>query len=180
MRHAICLLLVCSPAFGQALQWPAGLDKLAAKATERVDIALDSTLLQVASRFLSAEKPDEAAVKNLVSGLKGVYVKVFKFDKEGEYSEADLEPVRSQVRGPGWSKIVGVVTRRGGDNTEVYVKLEGDRFAGVAIIAAEPKELTVVLIDGSIDLEQLRMLGGHFGIPKIEVDRKKALKTEPK
>jgi len=39
--------------------------------------------------------------------------------------------------------------------------------AGVAILAAEPKELTIVNIAGSIDLASLSEMGGHFNIPKI-------------
>ena len=34
-------------------------------------------------------------------------------------------------------------------------------------IAAEPKELTVVTVDGNIDLSTLAELGGQFGIPQI-------------
>ena len=41
------------------------------------------------------------------------------------------------------------------------------------IIAAQPKELTVVNIVGSIDLDQLSKLGGQFGIPKIDVEPEK-------
>jgi len=37
------------------------------------------------------------------------------------------------------------------------------------VIAAEPKELTVVSIIGSIKPEDLRDLGGNFGIPKMEI-----------
>jgi hypothetical protein len=50
----------------------------------------------------------------------------------------------------------------------VFVKQEKGQVAGVAIIAAEPKELTIVSIDGTIDLAQLAALGGQFGIPKID------------
>ena len=34
----------------------------------------------------------------------------------------------------------------------------------------DPKQLTIVSIEGSIDPDQLKELGGHFGIPKIESD----------
>jgi len=33
------------------------------------------------------------------------------------------------------------------------------------VLSAEPKELTIVNIDGPIDPEQLSELGGHLGIP---------------
>jgi len=50
-------------------------------------------------------------VKELLSTLKGVYVKGVEFDKEGEYTEADLESIRAQLRAPGWDRIVGVRSR---------------------------------------------------------------------
>jgi len=37
------------------------------------------------------------------------------------------------------------------------------------IIATEPKELTIVSIIGSIRPEDVRDLGGHLGIPKLDM-----------
>jgi hypothetical protein len=39
-------------------------------------------------------------------------------------------------------------------------------LAGLVILSAERKELSIVIIDGAIDLNQLSKLGGSFGIPK--------------
>jgi Domain of unknown function (DUF4252) len=144
------------------------LKKLADRAAEVVEVALDERSLRLAAKFLSANNPDEAKVKEIVSGLKGVYVRVFEFDKPGEYSPNDLEPIRSQLRQPGWDKIVGVTSRRG-SNVDVHLKYQGDTVLGVAIVAADPTELTVVNIVGSIDLEKVRQLAGQFGIPKLDL-----------
>jgi Domain of unknown function (DUF4252) len=141
------------------------LDSLARKAKESVDVTLDASMLQLASGFLSSEDPDEARVKKLVSKLKGVYVRSFEFDKEGQYSMSDVDAVRAQVRGSGWSRIVGVKSMNG-ENSEVYLKKDGGQLLGIVVIAAEPKELTVVDIDGPISPEELSELGGHLGIPK--------------
>src|SRR5262245_58717851 len=143
------------------------LNKLADKAAEVVEVALDERSLRLAAKFLSANNPDEAKVKEIVSGLKGVYVRVFEFDKPGEYSQNDLEPIRSQLRLPGWDKIVSVASRRG-SNVDVHLKYQGDNVTGLAIIAADPTELTIVNIVGSIDLEKVRQLEGQFGIPKLD------------
>jgi hypothetical protein len=46
----------------------------------------------------------------------------------------------------------------------------------VAIIAADRKELTVVHIDGPIDLDGLAKLSGNFGIPddvRLKVERRR-------
>jgi hypothetical protein len=145
------------------------LKRLADKAAEVVEVTLDERSLRLAARFLSTNNPDEAKVKEIVSGLKGVYVRVFEFDKPGEYSSSDLESIRSQLRQPGWDKIVGVSSRRGGENVDVHLKYQGDNVIGLAIVAADPTELTVVNILGLIDLEKFRQLGGQFGIPKLEL-----------
>src|ERR1035438_3927564 len=126
---------------GQSVKLDA-LDKLADKASETVTVSRDGNLLRLASRFLSSDDPDQAQVKKLVASLKGVYVRNFEFDKVGEYQEARLAPIRSQLRDTKWKKIVQV---RGRDNAEVLLRQENeDVISGLAVIVAEAKELTVV------------------------------------
>jgi hypothetical protein len=145
------------------------LDKLEARASESVDVTLDGALLQLATRFLNAKKPGEAAIKDLVLGLKGVYVKIFEFEKEGEYSMADVESVRTQLRAPAWNRMAGIKSKKEGENLEVYMMMTGAQVGGITVIATEPKQLTVVNIIGSIDLEKLVRLSGKFGIPALEI-----------
>ena len=57
-------------------------------------------------------------------------------------------------------------SKRDGENAEVFLRTENNRIAGLAVIAAEPAELTVVNIFGPIDPEDLSRLGGQFGIPR--------------
>ncbi len=148
------------------IKLPVNLDKLAERATESVDVTLDASMLQFASKFLSKDDPEEVQVKKLVSKLKGVYVRSFEFDKEGQYSLADVESIRSQLKGTAWSRIVGVKSTKG-DNSEVYLLKNGEQIGGLFVISAEPKELTIVHIDGPINPEELSELGGHMGIPKL-------------
>ena len=151
------------------------LDKLAPKADNVVEVTLDKNLLQVAAKFLSDKNPTEAAVKDLVSKLQGVYVRVFEFDKPGEYSLSDVEPIRSQVTAPGWSKIVGVMSKREGQKVDVHLRMDNSGMIhGLLILATQPKELVVVNIVGPIDLEKLSQLEGQFGIPKLDLDKSKA------
>ncbi len=176
MRYALLFILVIGPLLAQDVKMPASIEKLAGRATEVVDVSLDGQLLKLAGRFLSTNDPDEAKVKNLVNGLKGVYVRSFEFEKEGEYSMADVEEIRHQLRGPGWSRMLGVTSKKSGDNAEIYMKLENDRVGGLVILCAEPKELTIVNIIGNISLDDLSSLGGHFGIPDVDVHKKPAPK----
>lgn len=146
------------------------LDKLEAKASDSVDVTLDGALLHLAEKFLNTKDPKEAAIKELLAGLKGIYVKSFEFDKEGEYSMADVDAIRAQLRAPGWSRMVGVKRKKDGENAEVYI-MTGSQIGGIAIIATDPKELTVVNIVGTIDLDKLSQLSGKFGIPSIDLIR---------
>jgi hypothetical protein len=150
------------------------LDRLASKASETVDISLDGPMLQLAASALSNRRSaDESKIKELVSGLKGVYVKTFEFAKEGEYSDVDLKLIMDQIKSPGWSKVVGVVNKREREDILVFALSEADRIGALVIISAEPKELAVVNIVGPIDLDKLADLARHFGIPDFEVQKQK-------
>ena len=173
----IALLAVLSAALPSRAQFNLNLDNLAAKAKSSVDVSLDANMLQLAGRFLSPNKGDEAAAKELIAKLKGVYVRTFEFDKEGLYSTADLQPLRNQLKGPGWSRMVGVQENSDREGVEISVKTEGGQIAGIAILAYEPKELTIVSIMGQIDLERLGELGGRFGIPVLPLPSAKKKST---
>lgn len=148
------------------------LDYLTAKASATVDVNIDERLIHLTAKFLSSKNPDEASVKEVVNGLKGIYVKSFEFEKENEYSLADLESIRSQLRGPGWSRIVNVSSKKEG-NVEVYLMINGSQIGGLAVLASDPKELTVVNVIGPVDLEKLTKLEGQFGIPDLELESTK-------
>lgn len=149
------------------------LDILASKASQIVDVNLDERLMQFAARFLNTKDPDEAAVKDMVKGLKGIHVKILEFETEGQYTPADLEAIRSQVRNAPWSRIVGVRSKREG-NVEVYLLTNGSQVGGLAILAFAPKELAVVNIVGPVDLDKLSKLEGNFGIPDLEIESQKS------
>ena len=148
------------------------LDALAAKASETVDVNIDGSLMQLAAKFLSSKDADEAKVKELVNGLKGIYVKSFTFENEGAYSEADLEGIRSQLRNSAWNKLVNVNSKKEG-SVEVYLMQSGSQISGLAVLAAAPKEITVVNIVGPVDLEKLSALEGMLGVPELGIERPK-------
>ena len=176
MRTAIVGLIAILPMAAQQLKLPPGLEKLADKATNVVDITLDASMLQLASRFLSDKDPDEVQAKKLVGKLKSIMVKSYEFDHRGEYEPSDLDELRAQWRGPGWSRIVGVRSKKDGENADVYLKSDGNQVTGVAILVADPKELTIVYVDGTMNPDDVRDLQGHFGIPKIDVGKGAARK----
>jgi Zn-dependent alcohol dehydrogenase len=181
LKFAAVMLLVCAgnaiaaQAQGPRLQIDQ-LDSLANRASETVDVKLDEHLMATAAKIFSEK--DDADIKEVLKGLKGIYVKSFEFEKEGEYSPADVESVMSQLRGGGWSKIVGVTSKKDGDNVEVYLMMQGDQIQGLAVISAEPKEFTVVNIVGPVNLEKLSKLEGQFGVPDLGLDQPKPKKSK--
>ncbi|HLJ85889.1 MAG TPA: DUF4252 domain-containing protein [Candidatus Angelobacter sp.] len=138
------------------------LEKLSHKASEVVDVTLDGPMLQFASKFLDDKDEDEVKAKALLKGLEGVYVKSFEFDKDDEYSAEDVEAIRAQLNGPGWSKMVEARSKRSHEIDEVFVMKAGDKIGGIAVLVADARELTVVNIVGTIDPNQIRELADHF------------------
>jgi len=170
----ILLFLVSGTALAHAQDLPGhlkiNLDKLAGRASESVEISIDERLLRLAAKLLSSSTPNEAKIKELVAGLKGVYVRSYEFDQPNSYSNSDVDEIRTQLRAPGWSKLVGVRSRKEGENVEVFTMLNGSSVVALAIIAADPKELTLVNIVGPIDLEKLSQLEGQLGIPHLGLE----------
>lgn len=164
------LLIACMAIPAAAQQIKIDLPGLEERASEVVDVTLDANMLRFASGFLSEDK-DERAVRDMVHGLQGVYVRSYEFEKEGQYDRAIIEKVRAQL-GANWNKIVNVRSKTR-ENVEIYTQTDVRKaVTGMVVISAEPKELTIVNIVGPIDLNRLAGLGGQLGIPKIENDPK--------
>ena len=160
------LLCVAAPVYAQRLTLD--VPGLAERASEVVDVTLDGPLLRVAAKFLSSNDPDERAARDVVQKLQGIYVKSYTFEKDGEYDPAIVERLRTQLSS--WKRVV-TVREKGGDSSDIYFNMHGEDVMGLAIITAEPRELTLVNIVGPIDLDKLSSLEGQFGIPKIKAKK---------
>jgi len=152
------------------------LDALTNRASNTVDVKLDENLMQVTRKIFSGKDTDDAEIKELLKNVKGIYVKSFSFEKENEYQPAEIDSVMSQLRGGGWSKIVGITSKKENENVEVYLMMVGDQVSGLAVVSLNPKEVTVVNIVGPINLEKLSQLEGSFGIPDLDLAKPKAKK----
>lgn len=176
MRAApLCLLLlliVAAPARAQEARIiMTSLDHLAENADKTIDVTVDEPIIKLAMSVLNPKRsPDEAKIIDILSGLKGVYVKRFEFEKEGAYAMSDADSVRTQFNSPGWQRIARVTSKREG-SFDVVLMSEGSVIKGLAVLAAEPKALTVVNVVGSIDLAKLRDIEGKFGIPRFGLDQ---------
>ena len=169
---AVWIFLLLGPASalaqGARLQL-AHLDRLASLAEESVNVAIDPSMLKVASAFLKADG-DQAAVKEMLAGLTGIYVRSLEFGRENAYTPEDVNIIRKQLMTPGWTRLVTVDSKRDRELVEIYSWQEGNQSRGLAILVAEPMELTVVNIVGPFDLAKLGALQGNFGIPRLPAD----------
>jgi len=141
------------------------LNNLTNLAQNVVDVALDSAMLQTMSGLLSADNPNDAAAKALLAGLKGVYVKSLEFEREGLYSDGDLDALRVQFKAP-WAPILRLTLREDRERVEAYIWRENNQPGGLAVVITKPKELTVVNVVGRIDLSQLGKLSSVLKIPR--------------
>jgi len=153
------------------------LDHLAAKASESVDVNIDGRLMVLASKVLSGDDPDEKEIKQLVAGIKGIYVKSFEFENDGQFTAADVEAIRAQLRGPGWTRMVNITSKKEG-SVEVYLLMNGEQVGGLAVLSTEDRELTVVNIVGPVDIEKLGKLEGKFGVPDLGLGTSKTKKND--
>jgi hypothetical protein len=152
---------------------------LADKASESVNVTLDANLLGLACRFLNAAEPEQAEAMKLCTSLRGVFVRSFKFEKDFGYPKADVEGVRRQLSAPGWSRIVEARSNKEQTDVDVFILIERDKAMGLAIIASEPREFTIVNIVGNIDLADLHSLEGKFGVPDLGIEMGKTATPAP-
>src|SRR6266496_1969371 len=163
-RFAILFLLLLAFAVGKSFAQDARiqighLDHLESKASQVVTVDIPQNMLQFASKFLSSKKPEEAAAKELVAGLRGVYVKSFHFDQDDQYSTEDLKLITSQLDTSRWLKLVDVRSKKEGQQVDVYTFMDGSgKMGGIAVLAVERRELTFVNIVGPIDIDKLSEL----------------------
>lgn len=147
------------------------LDRFNDMADKIISIDVGESLINLAKSALNPKRSvNEAKIIDILTGLKGVYVKRFEFDKDGAYTAADVDYIRSQFNGPGWEHIANVRSKREG-NYDVVMMYEGSIIKGLGVLAAEPRALTVVNVIGAIDLAKLRDLEGNFGIPKFGLEQ---------
>ena len=172
----IAFLLVLAPVLVAKAQdsriQMGSLDHLAAKASQTVDVNIDERLMRAAARLLSDKNEDEREVKKLVAGLKGIYVKRFEFETDGQFAVADLETIRTQLRTPAWTRLVNVTSKKDG-MLEVYLLYNADLVGGLAVLHSDDRELTIVNIVGPVDLDKLAKLEGQLGVPELGIESPK-------
>ena len=175
--------LVASSAFAQdaAKLHFERLNGLEARANEVVEVNIDGKLLDLAKRVVTkVNDEDSKKIGQAISGLKGIYVRVYNFDNENEYNAADVDSIRAELNAPGWEKLANVRSKRNNQKVDVYTMFTGEQMSGVAVVISDNKSVAVVNVVGGIDLDMLVELSGRLNIPKIDIDVTKKLQELPK
>ena len=172
MKKTLILMLValCAPLVAQqGAQLRMDLVHLEERADEVVSLNLEGESLEGGRKLLMLRKGVTEPVKSLLGKLKGIYMRRFWFKGKKEYSEEDVSPIREQVAGPNWVRLLEV--KEGGklQRVGVYSYVENDEVTGVTVVSEEEQEFTVVNIVGPVDLETLSDLGEGIGIPAMKL-----------
>jgi len=159
------LFPLTSTAAGPELRIP-DFSHLRDKAVDSVDITLDGFLMKLAKKFAAADADDRDESLAILSDVKSVRVRNFEFDTDDAYSRADVESVRKQLSGPGWSPLVQTHERDPRSDTDIFINTADGKILGLAVISSEPRSFTIVNIIGNIDIDKLAKIEGAFGIPR--------------
>jgi hypothetical protein len=148
-------------------QIPLDFPELAKKAVETIDVKLPKSLLGLAASVIPPDDADSAKIKKLLSNLQGIYVRSYEFDKEGDFSPHDLDPIRKIITGTGWNCLISVHNKKTSQDTDVCLRQDGEKILGLAVLSTEPKKLTIVNILGAVSPEDLTLLR-EFGVPDVD------------
>ncbi len=122
------------------------LDKLAARASEKQEVTIGpETARGRSGPALVAPGPKAEAAKQVISELKGIYVRSYEFDDDKAYSMDDINTHSQAVdRRRAGSKLCRTSKRAKADDwelQEVYFFQQGGKINGIFLINAEPGEL---------------------------------------
>jgi hypothetical protein len=152
---ALLATLVAVPATAQKLNLNLNFDNIAKNASEKTELSLEGPMLDLLRQTLV--KAGDQNRQALFASIDQISVHSYEFAKPGEYADSDLDPLRKQMAGSaGWSRALNV--KEQDEDTQIYVLTQDGKPAGFLLIAAEPKELTVIHVTGSIQLAQLKEL----------------------
>ena len=150
------------------------LNGLETKARDVVEVNIEGKMLDLAKRVLvKVNDPDARKVGQAIAGLQAIYVRVYNFEKEGEYDMSVVDAVRAELNAPGWEKLANVRSKRNNQKLDVYTMYTGKDMSGVAVVLSEAKSVAVINVIGPIDIDMLAELSGRMNIPKFEVEGEK-------
>jgi hypothetical protein len=144
---------------------PPGIETLQDSASSKSEFTFDHSMLVLASKL----EQDNDDLRRVIAGVSGISIHRYHFPETSAYDPATLGAVNEEYRLAGWKHLTySRESARGSGATDLWVRMENNAISNLAILLASAKEVTFVVVSGSISPLDLTHLGGHFGIPKIE------------
>lgn len=132
---------------------------------KETEVLIEEKLLKMVSKLTQKQDPE---LEELLSGLKLVKVNAFEYDKKDKNKILQrINEVDDNLMKSNWDRIVKI--RGTEENTNVYIKSNGDLIDGLVVTTLEPNgEAVFVNIVGTIDLAVIGKLGNKFDIPSLD------------
>ena len=135
---------------------------------EFVEVNLSPGLLKFAAKIASKQDPEAAG---LIGNLRRVRVNVVSLDDSNRKSTIDqIEGIRAKLESQGWTPMVTVRERDGGDNVTVHAKQKSeDVIEGLVVTVIDGKgEAVFVNIVGNISAEQIATIADNLDIEPLK------------
>ena len=132
-----------------------------------VEVNLSPGLLKFVAKITAAKEPETAA---LIGNLRQVRVNVVGLDDKNRSSTLDrINSIRHKLAKEGWSQIVSIREKEGGDNVDIHVKQNADEsIDGLVVTVIDRKgEAVFVNIVGNITADQLGLIAEKFDIDPL-------------
>jgi hypothetical protein len=132
-----------------------------------VEVNISPMMLKFAAKIAAHQEPDAA---ELLGNLKHVRVNVVSLDDSNRKGTMEqIEGIRRKLEAQGWTQMVSVREKDGGDNVNVHVMQKGeDQIEGLVVTVIDDKgEAVVVNIVGNISAEQIAKVGKDLGIAPL-------------
>jgi hypothetical protein len=141
------------------------LDKLGEKAKESSVVNLGPEQLGLVTGMSGGQ--GKQGIGDIAKALKSVQVRSYEFEEKGQYDVEIVRAFRDKVTSSGnWVNIIS--TKEKGGFTDIMMQKGADgKSSGLLIVAAEAREVSIVHIDGPLDLSSIGKLGGVLGIPEL-------------
>jgi Domain of unknown function (DUF4252) len=135
------------------------------EASSKTEFTLDHSMLVFASKL----DRDDDDLRRVIAGVSGLSVHSYHFPEPWMYDSRALSSVKKEYHAAGWEQLLNNHAKDGGPGvTDLWIHWENNAVSNVAILVARSKEVSLIVVSGSISPLDLLRLGGHFGIPKIE------------
>jgi hypothetical protein len=172
MVSALALALpVWAAAQGALLKLDLG--DLASKAKESVNIHIDKNTVDWAMQGLKSKEGDTEELREIMKDLDGITVQSLEFEKNEK--APTVEELLGAARGviqeldqPQWQSVINVTEKHAQRTQIVRISLyknAAGKVGGLAVLAVEPGQITLVNIAGNIKLDQLGAIGKALGKP---------------